>query len=157
MYSEEPAMKRLPLLGSYAGLLAVAISGLVFLRPELPIGSRTEPGKANALRITDADLERERITTLNHVEARIRLARAVIAGQLTLRQGAEQLRDLHAVNPYFKWEYFRSAYTGESDVARCCEQLQETIDDLRAEERFGDAKRVALPITSAAAKADTDH
>ena len=57
-----------------------------------------------------------------------RVTRAVIAGRLAPLQGAEQLCDLHSVNPYFKWKPFRNHYSGEPDLARCGQQLQTIID-----------------------------
>jgi hypothetical protein len=113
-------------------MLVVAAAGLAFVGPEPSADRRSETGQANPLHATAADWERERITLLNHVEARLRLAREVSAERLTLRQGAEQLRDLHSVNPYFNWECFRAAYPGASAVARCSRQLQQSIEDERA-------------------------
>jgi hypothetical protein len=128
-------MKRWSVPRCAAGLLAVTTVGLVFVGPELSADRRSDPGQAASMPAPDVDWERERVTILNHLEARLRLAREVSAGRLTLRQGAEQLRDLHAVNPYFKWECFRAAYPGVTDLARCCRQLQETIEEERAKAR----------------------
>jgi hypothetical protein len=122
-------MKQFIPFASLAGLLALAVTGLIFLDPDRPVDPRDEPGKAGERIATDAELERKRVTTLNHVEARIRVARAVIAGHLTPLQGAEQLRDLHLVNPYFDWEHFRKTNPGATDLERCCQQLQDTIGD----------------------------
>jgi hypothetical protein len=108
------------------GLLAVGVASLVVLVPE-PQGCTYKPGSVREQLAARDELECQRIIALNHVEARIRVARAVIAEELTPLQGAEHLFDLHQVNPYFDWEQFRAVYAGESDLERCQQQLQDTI------------------------------
>jgi hypothetical protein len=109
-----------------ASLLAVGVIGLIALDPE-PTGCAVRPGTVAERLATREELERQRIVALNHAEARIRVARCVIAKELTVLQGAEQLFDLHQVNPYFDWGQFRTVYAGESDLERCQQQLQDTI------------------------------
>jgi hypothetical protein len=46
------------------------------------------------------------------------LARAVIAGRLSLLQAAARFRDLNARPPAFPWEAFRQTYPGDSDDER---------------------------------------
>jgi hypothetical protein len=120
-------MKRFIPFAPLAGLLAVAAIGLIFIDPDWQAVSPDQSGKAGDRFAAADELERKRITTLNHVDARIHVARAVIAGNLTPLQGAEQLLDLHLVNPYFDWEQFRTANSGATDLERCSRQLQETI------------------------------
>jgi hypothetical protein len=125
-------MKRFLAPWSCAGLLAAAAAGLVLVPPEQPTGPAIEPELAGE---PLARLERQLIAALNQFKARIRVARAVMMGELTLQQGAEQLHDLHAVNPDFNWRRFRTVYSGATDLERCCRQLQETIEDEQGNDR----------------------
>jgi hypothetical protein len=107
----------------YAAVLILIVTGLAFVRPDLPPPGAADTEKGKEVHPTLDDLDREISTIQNHRAAKVRVVQAVIAGQLSLRQGAEQLLDLHSVNPYFRWEIFREAYSGGTDRERCCRQL----------------------------------
>lgn len=142
-------MKRFIPWGSYAVFTAAVLVGLVCLDPDKPASSGLMAQTTDEILPSANGMERERIATLNQMEARIRVARQVMAAQLTLLQGAEELRDLHSVNPYFHWEIFRTAYTGTTDLERCCQQLQDTIENEKASGHECSRKRNSKPVHNA--------
>jgi hypothetical protein len=100
-------------------LLAVAGIGVIFVGRDLPAAN----GRSTQTEYSPVEQERQLSTIQKHTAAQDRLVHALIAKQLTLQQAAEQLLDLHTVNPYFNWQVFRDAYSGATDQERCCCQL----------------------------------
>jgi hypothetical protein len=122
-----PAGRRLAIgrwkpFAPHLAVLILVLTGVAFLRPDLPADGLAEVNKDKGDSALE-DQERELNTIQNHHAAWTRVVQEVIAGQLTLFQGAEQLCDLHTVNPYFPWQLFRETYSGGSDRERCCRQL----------------------------------
>jgi hypothetical protein len=117
-------------IGSISGaaLLAMIGTGLALVPSDLPADRSLRQESRTGLLPVPEEQERELNTIQNHTAAQARVVRALIEGQLTLQRGAEQLRDLHAVNPYFNWKVFRDVYPGVTDQERCCRQLLVLID-----------------------------
>jgi hypothetical protein len=72
-------------------------------------------------------------------QVRKRLARQVIAGQMSLLQAAGRYLDLNESFDDFSWEGFRTRFRGATDLERACRQVIEFVwcelsDDPRAGE-----------------------
>jgi hypothetical protein len=111
-----------------AAWLTVVGAGMVFIPADPPANRSGEFGKQTDLFHRPEEDERQLDAIHNHTVAQARVVRELIEGRLTLQQGAEQLHDLHAVNPYFSWKVFREVYAGVTDQERCRRQLLLLID-----------------------------
>jgi hypothetical protein len=74
---------------------------------------------------------------------KVRLARELIDGRLTLAEAAARYRELDEQSPDFYWDVFRRTYVGASDEERHC---REVIHYIRLE--VGDNGRASTKLVS---------
>ena len=63
------------------------------------------------------------------------LARAVLRGDLTLREGAARLRDLYRAAPNFPWRNVARRFPGASEEECCCRLLIDQVRGLGGADR----------------------
>jgi hypothetical protein len=85
---------------------------------------RPEAGPSAAPVLGQAEkLERKSRAVLRQLNQKLRVARAVRAGRLTLLEGAALFRALDEGSPWFNPERFRLIYPGDSDEERHCRMV----------------------------------
>jgi hypothetical protein len=70
--------------------------------------------------VREHDLEAQAAVVAAKKEVRKRVAREVIAGRLSLAQGAARLRDISLADPGFQLGFFRMLCPGATDEERYC-------------------------------------
>ena len=119
-------MPRLPPLGPCAAFLTASAAALfLFSGPDKPAGRGGGPAAAaecDGEAATDWYAYRIQAGVCRD-HARRRIARALIAGRLTLAEAAGRFRDLDEVNPDFREDLFRRAFRGTCDDERRARQV----------------------------------
>jgi hypothetical protein len=133
-------------VNAYAVLITMVAIALVTFREERISDDVGEAATISHPAVCPVDaLEQQHTTVHIHGRAQRRVVSAVIAGRSTLPEGAKQLLDLHAVNPYFNWQAFRHTFSAATDLERCCQQMLALVDQELADEPVrGEAVRARL-------------
>jgi hypothetical protein len=88
--------------------------------------------------------------SMDRINDKVRVARALREGRLTLVAAAARFRDLDHMRPPFPWKQFREAHAGASDDERHCREVlafvREGFLDETPEERAARAARLEAEL-----------
>jgi hypothetical protein len=108
-------------------LLCVGVAGLVgalaLVAPAWWEDIRPCERENTAERVRNASLEQKLQAILCRNKRKHRLAEAVLAGRVTLLDGAAYFRALDHQPPEFNWSHFRDRWPGDSDDERHCHEV----------------------------------
>jgi hypothetical protein len=112
-------------VGMATAFLLVCIGGFftLSLKDREERASREGDNAPDALNERGYNLDLH-LAAIQHLsEARKRIARRVVAGKLSLLQGAARFQDLNETCDDFSWEDFRTRFPAATDDERACRQV----------------------------------